>query len=96
MCLDMTSDVLSDNDDLLHQLSAELGLPSFMDTDINQVLLLSLLLIIIIIILIISFFSNTGLPTNYEAEGNLLNTFFYFYGSLKSTAICIFYTLDLS
>ncbi|XP_023335613.1 cyclic AMP-dependent transcription factor ATF-6 alpha isoform X2 [Eurytemora carolleeae] len=33
---DMTSDVLSDNDDLLHQLSAELGLPSFMDTDINQ------------------------------------------------------------
>ena len=33
----MTSDVLSDNDDLLHQLSAELGLPSFMDTDGSQV-----------------------------------------------------------
>jgi len=30
--MDMTSEVLNDNEDLLHQLSAELGLPSLLDT----------------------------------------------------------------
>ena len=72
----MTSDVLSDNDDLLHQLSAELGLPSFMDTEVNQVILLSLLFIIIIITIQSFLFSNTGLPTKHETERNLFNTFF--------------------
>ena len=94
MCLDMTSDVLSDNDDLLHQLSAELGLPSFMDTDINQVLLLSLLLIIIIIILIIPFFLIQGYPQSMRRNG--IYTFFLLLWFSKVDSNFFIYTLDLS